>query len=244
MARKIYLVDTENEGGKRYADILQNGLGNNMLYLFFTEKTAKIDLYCFREALRYPNQVVVEACNTGKNGLDFQLCSMLGYLAATGENTDEYFILSNDSGYDPCVEFWKQKGKNVARLSFSSSECKSKQTSECKPKPNAGQKETTSVPDARVFQQNLSKLKKSKREAYLSETIKTMKSSKASKLRADKITSLLTQKNLRGYDANIMAHIYTLNIYQQELIKCAFGDSKTNEFFARTSKNERRKLAK
>lgn len=234
MARKIYLVDTENEGGKRYADILKNGLGNNMLYLFFTEKTAKIDLYCFREALRYPNQVVVEACNAGKNGLDFQLCSMLGYLAATGGSTDEYFILSNDSGYDPCVEFWKQKGKNVARLSFSLSECK----------PNAGQKETTSVPDARVFQQNLSKLKKSKREAYLSETVRSMRSSRASKSRIDKITLLLTQKNLRGYDANVMAHIYTLNIYQQELIKCAFGDSKTNEFFARTSKNERRKLAK
>ena len=71
-----------------------------------------------------------------------------------------------------------------------------------------------------------------------------MKSSKASKSMADKITSLLTQKNLSGYDANIMAHIYTLNICQQELIKCAFGDSKTNEFFARTSKSERRKLAK
>lgn len=61
---------------------------------------------------------------------DFQLVSYMGYLmgcagsfsenkcdAASAEScADEYIIMSNDTGYDPAVRFWKDKGFAVRRF--------------------------------------------------------------------------------------------------------------------------------
>mgnify|MGYP000538528898 FL=1 len=66
----------------------------------------------------------------GTNALDFQLVSYMGYLmgcagsfsenkcdAASAEScADEYIIMSNDTGYDPAVRFWKDKGFAVRRF--------------------------------------------------------------------------------------------------------------------------------
>ena len=41
----------------------------------------------------------------GKNSLDFQLSTMLGYLLASGLYTHLY-IVSNDSGFDALYDFW------------------------------------------------------------------------------------------------------------------------------------------
>lgn len=41
-----------------------------------------------------------------KNALDFQLVSYLGYMISK-QDRQRYVIVSNDSGFDPVVEFWK-----------------------------------------------------------------------------------------------------------------------------------------
>ena len=49
------------------------------------------------------------------NALDFQLSSYFGYLIGT--NVDNSFIIySNDTGFDPVIDFWTVKGINVKRI--------------------------------------------------------------------------------------------------------------------------------
>ena len=54
-------------------------------------------------------------CERGKpkmNALDFQLISYLGYLI--GNNVDNSIkIYTNDTGFEPAIEFWKNKGINI-----------------------------------------------------------------------------------------------------------------------------------
>lgn len=80
-----------------------------------------------------------EECYEGTNALDFQLVSYMGYLmgrndthsennssatpivtdtadVSTASCADEYIIMSNDTGYDPAVRFWKDKGYAVRRF--------------------------------------------------------------------------------------------------------------------------------
>ena len=80
----------------------------------------------------------------GTNALDFQLVSYMGYLmgcagsfsenkcdAASAEScADEYIIMSNDTGYDPAVRFWKDKGIRCTQI-----QCKFLQTG-CPAKKN------------------------------------------------------------------------------------------------------------
>ena len=53
-------------------------------------------------------------CNPGKNGLDFQLVSYLGYLLKTASKSN-YVIVSNDCGFDAVVRFWQERGMSVSR---------------------------------------------------------------------------------------------------------------------------------
>ena len=55
------------------------------------------------------------SCYPGKNGLDFQLVSYLGYLLKSAGKT-EYIIISNDMGYDCVIHFWKEQGYKVSRM--------------------------------------------------------------------------------------------------------------------------------
>lgn len=245
MGKKIFLVDTENEGGKKYINILQSGLGENKMYLFFTENTVKIDMSCFQAALKYPGQIVAEKCNPGKNGLDFQLCSMLGYLIATEDKENEYLILSNDTGYDPCVAFWKEKGSMVSRLAFSNTptEVLVKKSTDQDPET-----ETTvlnvNITDQKKLQSYLSGVSKPEAEKRYKNVIRFMKHSKAKSDVEKKVVLLLKSKKLEGYDPNLLAQICVIRKpCQQELLSYAFGKAKALEFFNKTSKAERKRLA-
>ena len=64
--------------------------------------------------MNHLDQMELIPCNTGRNGLDFQLSSYLGYLLRSSTKT-QYIILSKDTGYDPLIQFWKEKGVDIAR---------------------------------------------------------------------------------------------------------------------------------
>ena len=60
-------------------------------------------------------EVTFIECNYGNNALDFQLCTDLGYrVHDIGDG--EFIIVSNDTGYDAVVRFWKKRGVNVKRI--------------------------------------------------------------------------------------------------------------------------------
>ena len=49
------------------------------------------------------------------HALDFQLCSELGYLIAMNKS-DDFIIVTNDTGYDAAVKYWRHKEYSVKRI--------------------------------------------------------------------------------------------------------------------------------
>lgn len=114
MARKVYMVDTENVSSS-WRMVLADMTRNDILYLFYTEHSPGIGYADFKEIMESEIQPEMISCYSGKNGLDFQLVSYLGYLLKSAGKT-EYIIISNDMGYDSVIHFWTDQGYKVTRM--------------------------------------------------------------------------------------------------------------------------------
>lgn len=114
MARKVYMVDTENVSSS-WRMMLADMTRNDVLYLFYTEHSPGIGYADFKEIMESETKPELISCYPGKNGLDFQLVSYLGYLLKSAGKTD-YIIISNDMGYDCVIHFWKEQGYKVSRM--------------------------------------------------------------------------------------------------------------------------------
>ena len=114
MPRKIrYLIDTENIGSA-WTEVLPLMGRNDEILLFYTVNSPGIPYRDLQQIMNHLSQMELIPCNTGRNGLDFQLSSYLGYLLRSSTKT-QYVILSKDTGYDPLIQFWKEKGVDIAR---------------------------------------------------------------------------------------------------------------------------------
>ena len=114
MPRKIrYLIDTENIGSA-WTEVLPLMGRNDEILLFYTVNSPGIPYLDLQQIMNHLSQMELIPCNTGRNGLDFQLSSYLGYLLRSSTKT-QYVILSKDTGYDPLIQFWKEKGVDIAR---------------------------------------------------------------------------------------------------------------------------------
>lgn len=112
-SKKVYLIDTENIG-IAWKDILPIKNSIDQILLFYTENSPYISYADLLAILQYPNSFEMIKCNTGKNGLDFQLVSYLGYLLKTASKSN-YIIVSNDTGFDSVAKFWQDRGLSVIR---------------------------------------------------------------------------------------------------------------------------------
>ena len=117
MARKVYLVDTENVG-TAWKELLPQKGAKDVIILFYTENSPGISYVDLNVIRAYPSSFDMVLCYPGKNGLDFQMVSYLGYLIKTAPKT-EYVIISNDTGYDAAVKFWCDREIEVCRKSKS-----------------------------------------------------------------------------------------------------------------------------
>lgn len=117
MARKVYLVDTENVG-TAWKELLPQKNVKDMIILFYTENSPGVSYVDLDVIRQYPSAFDMVLCYPGKNGLDFQMVSYLGYLIKTAPKT-EYVIISNDTGYDAAVKFWRDREIEVCRKSKS-----------------------------------------------------------------------------------------------------------------------------
>ncbi len=111
--RKVYLVDTENIGSA-WKELLPKKGSKDMLILFYTEYSPGISYADLDFIRQYPSSFETVECFPGKNGLDFQLVSYLGYLIKSAPKTD-YIIVTNDTGYDAVVKFWTGRDMSVKR---------------------------------------------------------------------------------------------------------------------------------
>lgn len=125
-----FLVDSENVNDN-WLMLFDMADEDDEIIVFYTKKSPHMS-YMSVIRLMENNKINIrfEESYEGTNALDFQLVSYMGYLmgcagsfsenkcdAASAETgADEYIIMSNDTGYDPAVRFWKDKGYAVRRF--------------------------------------------------------------------------------------------------------------------------------
>lgn len=113
-AKKVYLVDTENVG-TAWKELLEIGDKNRIL-LFYTAKSPYISYPDLDFIRKYSDAFEMIECYPGKNGLDFQMVSYLGFLLKSAPKS-EYILFSNDNGFDAVVKFWTDRNIRISRLS-------------------------------------------------------------------------------------------------------------------------------
>ncbi len=111
--KSAYLIDSENVGSTW--ETLLKGDEKFDLFIFVTENAKSMNFSLLRELTNDSrHKLEIIDSKTGKNNLDFHLSSYLGYLI--GKNRySSYVIVSQDTGYDNIIEYWKQQGYEVSR---------------------------------------------------------------------------------------------------------------------------------
>lgn len=105
----VYLIDFENVTSAGISGI-QRLSKEDKVYIFYTVNAANMSFAAHMNLLSSPAEVIYyNVTSGGKNALDFQLASFLGYLISNGEDKD-FYIISNDKGYDHVKNFWERSG--------------------------------------------------------------------------------------------------------------------------------------
>jgi hypothetical protein len=110
-----YLIDFENVGSEELKKIKSFKKGSNVI-LFYTNKCKSIAFDTLSMMKKQGVKLSYQNVKAGKNALDIQLASYLGYLIGTCGEKDKFHVVSKDKDYDCVVAFWKKKDKQVDRL--------------------------------------------------------------------------------------------------------------------------------
>lgn len=102
---KAYLIDFENVKSKGLVGIEQLGEDDKVI-IFYSENsdTISFEMHCKVMTSRADIEYLKVRVG-GKNALDFQLSTLLGYLLAKGSYS-HIFIISGDKGFDKLHDFW------------------------------------------------------------------------------------------------------------------------------------------
>ena len=107
--KSYYLIDYENvnKSGFNGIELLTE---NDCIVVFYTQNanTIPFDLH-FKLAETKASLQLINAAAGGKNALDFQLSTYLGFLIGSQIASDIH-IISNDKGFENLRSFWKQQG--------------------------------------------------------------------------------------------------------------------------------------
>ncbi len=104
---RLFLIDYENVNSAGLHGIGQ-ATAEDRIILFYSHAANTLSFEIMDEMMDaeiLPERVCLE--QTGKNALDFQLVTFLGYLIAK-EKADEYYIISRDAGYQSAITFCQQ----------------------------------------------------------------------------------------------------------------------------------------
>ena len=111
---KTYFIDSENVGDNWIA-LLQKASADDTILVYYTMKSPHMNYRNIILLKESDKEVTFIECNYGNNALDFQLCTDLGYrVHDIGDG--EFIIVSNDTGYDAVVRFWRKRGVSVKRI--------------------------------------------------------------------------------------------------------------------------------
>ena len=111
---KHYLIDSENVGDF-WIPLLELPADQAELIVFYTKNSPHMSYDSLIKLKESDRKVTFIKCYEGTNALDFQLCSELGFLIAVNSG-DEFIIVTNDTGYDAAVKYWRRKEYSVKRI--------------------------------------------------------------------------------------------------------------------------------
>ena len=102
---KAYLIDFENVNSKGLTGIEKLGADDKVI-IFYSENSDTLSFEMHRKVMSSTADIeYLKVRVGGKNALDFQLSSLLGYLLAK-ELYTHIFIISGDKGFDRLHDFW------------------------------------------------------------------------------------------------------------------------------------------
>lgn len=106
-----YMIDFENVKSKGLTGIDLLGKDDKVIILY-SENSDTISFDMHKKVLESTSDIeYLKVKVGGKNALDFQLSTLLGYLVAKGDNS-HIFIISNDKGFDKLHDFWNVNYKS------------------------------------------------------------------------------------------------------------------------------------
>lgn len=111
---KHYLIDSENVGDF-WIPLLELPAESTELIVFYTKNSPHMSYDSLIKLKESDRTVTFIKCYEGTNALDFQLCSELGFRIAS-DKEDEFIIVTNDTGYDAAVKYWRHKEYSVKRI--------------------------------------------------------------------------------------------------------------------------------
>ena len=111
---KTFFIDSENVGDSWIA-LLEKAAADDTILVYYTMKSPHMNYRNIILLKESDKEITFIECNYGNNALDFQLCTDLGY-RAHDIGDGEFIIVSNDTGYDAVVRFWKKRGVSVNRI--------------------------------------------------------------------------------------------------------------------------------
>ena len=112
--RVTYLIDSENVGDF-WIPLLELPAEETELVVFYTRNSPHMSYESLIKLKQSDRAVSFIKCYEGTNALDFQLVSELGYRLAL-DDSDEFVIVTNDTGYDAAVKYWRHKKRAVKRI--------------------------------------------------------------------------------------------------------------------------------
>lgn len=111
---KIYVIDSENVGDS-WVQLLDSMSDEDRMYVYYTDHSPYLSYESLLQVIgngRIPSFV---KCFEGKNALDFQMVSELGYQMALTPSA-EYVIVSDDNGFDVVIKHWTEKNYRLRRI--------------------------------------------------------------------------------------------------------------------------------
>ena len=131
--KRFFLVDLENVGKNGLAGINKLGV-EDVIFIFHNEELRE-ELPEFIETLLKHTPAtthVYRLKSHAKNGMDFHICMKLGELCMANGNTSEYYVVSNDKGFDCCNYYRDNMGikTNMKRIESFDVYCECKQEEE------------------------------------------------------------------------------------------------------------------
>ncbi len=105
----VYLIDFENVTSAGISGV-QKLTKEDRVYIFYTANAANMSFAAHLNLLSSPAEIIYyNVSSGGKNALDFQLSSFLGYLISQGRDK-QFYIVSGDRGYEHVKAFWELSG--------------------------------------------------------------------------------------------------------------------------------------